>query len=127
MPRSGTLSAALGTPFFRCGAIRTFTPIAATRTVETARRGQWGTSQARVYKNKLKQCMEALARGQAPYRDLGAIHPGLRSMLCQHHYIFGLTSRKTPFVVLAVLHERMDIITRLSSRPCKSRFRAQIS
>ena len=47
---------------------------------------------------------------------MGAVYPGLRSVLCQHHYIFSLTRQNAPAVVLAVLHERMDLIARLRNR-----------
>jgi plasmid stabilization system protein ParE len=40
----------------------------------------------------------------------------VRSALCQHHRIFGLVSAEGSMMVLAVLHERMDLMERLKAR-----------
>lgn len=76
---------------------------------------QWGAKQTRVYAQQLADCMEALASKQGTYKQLTEFRPPLRVKHCQHHYIFGQDTEDT-FLVLAVLHERMDFMTRLHKR-----------
>jgi toxin ParE1/3/4 len=77
---------------------------------------QWGAAQTRVYTAKLHEGMVALASGQGHYRELPEVHAGLRMTRCQHHYLFMLSRPGAPAVVLAVLHERMDLMERLKAR-----------
>ena len=43
-------------------------------------------------------------------------HPELRMLHCGHHYIFCLPRQAALALVVAILHERMDIMTRLRLR-----------
>ena len=79
-------------------------------------RKQWGAAQIRTYKDQLKQCMDALAKGTGFYTDLSAIHPNLRTVRCQEHHIFMLTKKDDPAVVLAIFHKRMNMMVRLKKR-----------
>lgn len=79
-------------------------------------RKQWGDDQTRVYMAKLEQCTEALATGSGVYKDLSSLHAGLRVALCEHHHIFCLMRPAAPALVIAVLHERMDLMARLKTR-----------
>jgi toxin ParE1/3/4 len=53
---------------------------------------------------------------QGFYRELKNIHPRLRVTRCQHHYIFGIMRSGSPMVVVAIYHERMDVLQRLRTR-----------
>lgn len=53
-------------------------------------RRQWGDAQVRGYMSKLEHGIACLAAGQGTFRDLRAIHPGLRVARCEHHYVFCL-------------------------------------
>lgn len=77
---------------------------------------QWGAAQTRVYTAKLHEGMVALANGQGHYKELPELHASLRVTRCQHHFLFMLPRPDAPAVVLAVLHERMDLIERLKAR-----------
>ena len=44
------------------------------------------------------------------------LYPNVRVMHCQHHYIFGLMREDAPMLIVAILHERMDVIARLQNR-----------
>jgi plasmid stabilization system protein ParE len=79
-------------------------------------RKRWGKARGRAYTDALKRCIENLAKGIGFYKDLSEISPHLRMVLCQHHYVFVLPRENAPAVVLAILHERMDIIARLKAR-----------
>jgi plasmid stabilization system protein ParE len=47
---------------------------------------------------------------------MSALLPGLRVAACGRHLIFLMPRPDAPALVLAILHERMDILARLSSR-----------
>ncbi|MCL2636486.1 MAG: type II toxin-antitoxin system RelE/ParE family toxin [Betaproteobacteria bacterium] len=79
-------------------------------------RQQWGDAQARHYLAKLKQGIARLADRQGPFKDLSAVYPALRMTRCEHHYLFCLLREDAPALVLAIFHERMDLMTRLAER-----------
>ncbi len=76
---------------------------------------QWGDAQARKYAAKLRRCIQALTNDKMPYKDMSGLYPALRMAHCEHHYIFCLPRPDAPALVVAILHERMDIIARLES------------
>lgn len=79
-------------------------------------RKRWGDAQARAYVGKLGACIAALAAGHARYRDVGDLYPGLRMLHCEHHYVFCLPRNPGPALIVAILHERMDIMGRVAGR-----------
>lgn len=79
-------------------------------------RKQWGDAQTRAYVAKLRRCIENMADGQALSRNMAALYPGLRMAHCEHHYIFCLPRDHAPLAVVAIFHERMDLMVRLADR-----------
>jgi plasmid stabilization system protein ParE len=77
---------------------------------------KWGVDQVLTYTAQLTQAMSELASGQGIYKELSDLHPCLRMTRCQHHYLFALVIQGKPAVILAILHERMDIMNRLKKR-----------
>jgi toxin ParE1/3/4 len=77
---------------------------------------QWGEGECRAYIAELEQCTEALAKGAGVYNDMSELYPGLRVAACGHHYIFCLPRADAPALVIAILHERMDIMVCLKAR-----------
>ena len=75
----------------------------------------WGEAQADRYLEQMEACFERIAAGQAVCRDFPEIDTRLQSCHCEHHYVFFLTSN-TDVIIIAVLHERMDLMTRLQGR-----------
>ncbi len=86
------------------------------RAITRYTRKQWGDDQTRTYIAKLEQCTETLAKGSGFYKDLSMLHLGLRMVLSEHHYIFCLPRPAAPALVIAILHERMDLMVRLKLR-----------
>lgn len=80
-------------------------------TVET-----WGEQQARRYLSDLEAAAAGMTSGTGAFTDRGDILPGLRTVWCGKHCIFCLPREGRPAVILAVLHERMDIVARLIDR-----------
>jgi len=79
-------------------------------------RQQWGDAQVRAYMAKLEQGIARLVQGLGSYRDMSNMHPGLRMARCEHHYAFCLERDIDPPLIVAILHERMDLIQRLDDR-----------
>ena len=79
-------------------------------------RKQWGDAQVRHYIARLEQGIARLATGQGTFKDMSALYPALRMARCEHHYVFCLLREYAPALVVAIFHERMDLMTRLAAR-----------
>ncbi len=79
-------------------------------------RKQWGEAQARQYAAKLRNRIQALANAQKPYKDMSSLYPALRMARCERHYVFCLPRQEAPALIVAILHERMDVMARLEDR-----------
>lgn len=79
-------------------------------------RREWGDAQVRAYVARLQGGMESVATGQASFKDMAALYPGLRMVRCEHHYIFCIPRADAPALVVAIFHERMDLMVRLADR-----------
>lgn len=75
----------------------------------------WSESQADQYYKLLIKACERLAadplKGKA-YEELG---PGIRGYKIEKHTIFYQTTHPGPILVLRILHERMDLKSRMIS------------
>lgn len=79
-------------------------------------RRQWGDVQARRYLETLQTGAAALAAGEGRLRDMRDLHPGLLMIRRAHHYVFGLPRPGQQTLIIAILHERMDLIARVAGR-----------
>ena len=79
-------------------------------------RKEWGAAQVRRYIGDLEEGIATLAAGQGLITDMGEVYPALRVARCNHHYIFCLPRDGMPALIVAILHERMDVMTRLTGR-----------
>lgn len=79
-------------------------------------RKQWSAAQVRRYIGKLEQGIASLATGKGPFTVVGELYPALRMAYFEHHYIFCLPREHAPALVVAIFHERMDLVTRLADR-----------
>lgn len=79
-------------------------------------RKQWGDAQVRRYIATLEQGIASLAAGRGAFRDMSALFPSLRMARYQHHYAFCLPREETPALIVAIFHERMDLMSRLAHR-----------
>lgn len=86
------------------------------RAIVRYRRKEWGASQVRTYIAKLNEGIASVAVGQGAFRELDAIYPALRMARCQHHYVFCLPREDAPALIIAIFHERMDLMVRLADR-----------
>lgn len=79
-------------------------------------RKEWGTAQVRTYAAKLKTGIVRVAAGQGVFKEVDELYPALRVAHCGHHYIFCLPRENAPALIVAIFHERMDLLVRLADR-----------
>lgn len=86
------------------------------RSIVTYTAERWGAVQVRKYMAGLDAQMERIATGHAHTRQLDHVIDGLRVGKYERHYIFGVDRPNAPMLILAVFHEKMSVIERLSER-----------
>ena len=79
-------------------------------------RKEWGDTQTRRYIDKLEQGIVSLTHGKSASKDMGDLYPSLRMKKCEHHYVFCLPRKNEPSLIIAIFHERMDLMIRLADR-----------
>lgn len=77
---------------------------------------KWGEARCRAYIAQIEKAANDVASGQGVFKDMGAFFPGLRVKGAGRHFIFCVSQTDGPALILAVLHERMDMIARLRNR-----------
>jgi len=77
---------------------------------------QWGKAQSLRYAALLEQCFMEIAGRSRLFRTPLERYPFLRVSRCQHHYVFYLHLESQPPRIIAVLHEKMDMLRRLANR-----------
>lgn len=79
-------------------------------------RQQWGEEQARTYIAKLERGLSRLATSRGQFNELSEFAPPLRMARCEHHYLFCVPRSDEPALIIAILHERSDLMLRLADR-----------
>jgi len=78
---------------------------------------KWGIAQAERYEALLSKRFQEIAQGVITPRIFLKRRPDLLFTYCEHHYIFYWQPKdKVKPIILAVLHERMDLMQRLKNR-----------
>jgi toxin ParE1/3/4 len=86
------------------------------RDITTYTTATWGEAQCQIYIAELETAAQAVAKGEGGFKDMSELLPGLRMARCGKHYIFCMPQEGSPSIILAVLHERMDLMARLKNR-----------
>jgi len=76
---------------------------------------RWGSKQAAKYAFLLEDAIEKLAARELDGRGFSTNLPDVRVQRCEHHYIFFQPGDQS-LLILAILHESMDLMTRLRER-----------
>ena len=76
----------------------------------------WGVAQTRRYKAALIRGFRGIAKGTVHSRQPLPHRSDVRSCQCEHHYVFSVHEQVEKPVIVAVLHENMDLIERLRER-----------
>jgi len=75
---------------------------------------QFGEAQADHYVRLLEQKFEKIGKGELQTKQPLENHSLLRVARCEHHYVFFI--KKEIPVVIAILHEKMNLIARIEDR-----------
>lgn len=77
----------------------------------------WGVEQAKRYEALLLKRFQEIVQGNITPRVFLKNRPDLLFTHCEHHYIFYWQPRdREKPIILAVLHERMDLMQKLKNR-----------
>lgn len=76
----------------------------------------WGEKQSLHYAELLESHFCEIAAGTAYSRPFSERYPQVLVSRCEHHYIFHIHRNGKPPCIIAVLHERMDMLRRLKNR-----------
>lgn len=79
-------------------------------------RREWGDPQVRKYIQDLERGIKRLALAQGAWRDVSMLYPDMRLAHVAHHYVFCLPRDNKPALIVAIFHERMDLMARLAQR-----------
>ncbi|MDQ6967633.1 MAG: type II toxin-antitoxin system RelE/ParE family toxin [Mariprofundaceae bacterium] len=77
---------------------------------------QWGRKQSMHYAETLERCFLGISSGTVHSYRFSQRYCQVEVVHCQHHYVFFIHSDKKPPVIIAVLHERMDMLVWLRNR-----------
>ena len=77
---------------------------------------RWGIEQAHRYKSKIVQHLNSIAQGKARLKTFLETRPELQVSRCEHHYVFHLVRENQAPLIIAILHERMNMIDRIRNR-----------
>lgn len=77
---------------------------------------QWGVAQAKLYAGQLDEAVSDLANGQGTFKSWDELLHGLRVKAVGSHFVFCVIRPGKPALVLAILHQRMDLMARLRKR-----------
>jgi plasmid stabilization system protein ParE len=77
---------------------------------------QWSENQSLHYAELLEKRFCEIAARTAYSRPLSSRYPQVLVNRCEHHYIFYIHQEKKPPRIIAILHERMNMLKRLKNR-----------
>ena len=77
---------------------------------------EWGEDQASLYIDKLQQYFQKLVTKHVRSKTFSPQFPHVFVTSCESHYVFYLHHENEKPLIIAVLHERMDMLARLKKR-----------
>lgn len=77
---------------------------------------KWDIEQARRYEACLEKHLRDIGAGKVRARVFLERRPELRVSRCKHHYVFHCVRKGKCVLILAIFHERMDLMMRLKAR-----------
>lgn len=77
---------------------------------------KWSAWQSSRYEAALRKTFQSLASGRVRTCQLILHRPEIVACRCEHHVVFAVRRKGVPTLILAVLHESMDLVTRLRAR-----------
>ncbi|MCD6526958.1 MAG: type II toxin-antitoxin system RelE/ParE family toxin [Desulfuromonas sp.] len=76
----------------------------------------WGKKALEQYRKGLKDTFQSIAKDEMPKRVFSTAFPDLLVSKYRYHYIFYLTRNRIKPMIIGIIHEKMDIVSRLNER-----------
>jgi plasmid stabilization system protein ParE len=76
----------------------------------------FGKRQTLKYSRELNFCLNKLGNQKRLIKEFKIKKHKVQVLHCQKHYIFGLIRKELPVLIIAIFHERMDLMRRLQKR-----------
>ncbi len=76
----------------------------------------FGRKQALKYTNEVNLCLDKLAEQKSLSKEFKIKTHIIEMLHCKKHYIFALIRPDLPVLIIAIFHERMDLMQRLKER-----------
>jgi len=77
---------------------------------------RWGPAMLQEYRGGLKKTFEAIGNDDVAGHEFSGNFPELLVTKFRHHFIFYLTEGMEAPAIIGVIHERRDIVRRLTER-----------
>lgn len=77
---------------------------------------KWGEEMLHKYRDGLKNIFEEIGNQSRPKKQFSENLPELLVTKYKYHYIFYLSEHVTKPIIIGVIHERRDIVARLTER-----------
>jgi len=77
---------------------------------------KWGKKQSLKYAGLLEACFLKITNRSVLSRSFSEHYSQVQVTRCEHHYVFYVDFKNKQPCIIAVLHEAMDIVSRLKSR-----------
>jgi len=77
---------------------------------------KWSKKQSLKYAELLEKRFHEIAARTAYSRNFSNRYPQILVTRCEHHYIFYIHPKEKPPRIIAILHERMNMLVRLKNR-----------
>lgn len=76
----------------------------------------WGKEALERYRIGLKNTFLNIAKNEMPKRSFSTTFPDLLVSKYKYHYIFYIAKNRTTPVIIGVIYEKRDIVSRLNER-----------
>lgn len=77
---------------------------------------KWGKNALEIYRKGLNKTFQDINRGEVISNAFSNAYPQLLVTKHKYHYIFYITENRTKPLIIGVIHERRDLVNRLSER-----------
>mgnify|MGYP001032617351 CR=1 FL=1 len=76
----------------------------------------FGEKQLLQYTNALIKCIDIIKSKKGHHRYIQIKNHTLLIKHCKKHYLFAIERQNKPILIIAIFHERMDLMKRLKNR-----------
>jgi toxin ParE1/3/4 len=77
----------------------------------------FGVDQMIKYNAQLMQCFDEISKAKGLYKEFESNSTNIRFLHCQKHYVFAVKNKGEHFtIIIAIFHEKMDLMNRLRNR-----------